>query len=177
MFEDVFQRSLKVHNQLTEDDRINYFHSLLKENALQTFKIITSPFRGNLGEFLSVFSGKYFKTQSKAAGKHKYQKVVFIQANQKLVYLLKELHWLAWNAFGKVAHAIIEQFKNAKMSTHSDNFLNRANLENGTYEQTLTDLDEEIELNGFEAPNELQVNTVSQTTTNTNVDRPERTCH
>ena len=28
LFEDLFQTSLKLHNQLTEDDRMNYFHSL-----------------------------------------------------------------------------------------------------------------------------------------------------
>ena len=30
LFEDLFQTSLKIHNQLTEDDRINYFHSLMR---------------------------------------------------------------------------------------------------------------------------------------------------
>ena len=36
LFEDLFQTSLKIHNQLTEDDRINYFHSLMRGDALQT---------------------------------------------------------------------------------------------------------------------------------------------
>ena len=30
LFEDLFQTSLKIHNQLTEEDRINYFHSLMR---------------------------------------------------------------------------------------------------------------------------------------------------
>ena len=30
LFQDLFQTSLKIHNQLTEDDRINYFHSLMR---------------------------------------------------------------------------------------------------------------------------------------------------
>ena len=38
LFEDLLQTGLKVHSQLTEDDRINYFHSLTREDALQTFK-------------------------------------------------------------------------------------------------------------------------------------------
>ena len=37
LFGDIFQTSLKVHIQLTEDDRINYFHSLMRGDALQTF--------------------------------------------------------------------------------------------------------------------------------------------
>ena len=37
LLEDLFQTNLKIHNQLTEDDRINYFHSLVRGDALQTF--------------------------------------------------------------------------------------------------------------------------------------------
>ena len=43
MFEDKFQTSSKIHNQLTEGDKVNYFHSLMRGDALQTFKNITSP--------------------------------------------------------------------------------------------------------------------------------------
>ena len=50
--EDLFQTSLKIHNQLTEEDIINYFHSLMRVDALHTFKNI-KPERiwGNSGSF------------------------------------------------------------------------------------------------------------------------------
>ena len=38
LFEDVFQTSLKIHNQLTQEDKINYFHFLMRGDALQTSK-------------------------------------------------------------------------------------------------------------------------------------------
>ena len=57
LFEDLFQTSLNNHKQLTEDDRINYFHSLMKGDALQTFKNIKAP-RENLGKNLVVFRRK-----------------------------------------------------------------------------------------------------------------------
>ena len=41
-FEDLFQTSLKNHNQLKEEDKINYFHSLMRSDALQTFKNISN---------------------------------------------------------------------------------------------------------------------------------------
>ena len=50
LFEDLFQTSLKINNQLTEDDRINHFHSLMRGDALQTFKNINGPTRENLEE-------------------------------------------------------------------------------------------------------------------------------
>ena len=63
LFEDLFQTSLKIHNQLTEEDKINYFHSLMRGDALQTFKNITSPNRENLAEILTVFRRKNVKPQ------------------------------------------------------------------------------------------------------------------
>ena len=85
LFEDLFQTSLKIHNQLTEEDKINYFHSLMHGDALQTFKNISSPDRENLGEILTVFRRKYVKPQSMATAKQKLQRLVFNPANQKIL--------------------------------------------------------------------------------------------
>ena len=108
LFEDLFQMSLKIHNQLTEGDKIFYFHSLMRGDALQTFRNITSPNREKLGEILTVFRRKYVKPQSMAAAKHKFQQLVFNPANQKLIDFLDELQKLAKDAFGADAQAIIE---------------------------------------------------------------------
>ena len=164
LFGDLFQTSLKIHNQLTEEDRINYFHSLMRRDALQTFKNINGPTRENLGEILAVFRRKYVKPQSMATAKHIFHKLVFNPANKKLVDFLDELQKLAKDAFGIAAHAIIEQFNYAKMPPHLKKSINQAHLENGTYEQIVTHLEMELELNGLEAPYELQINTVSYNT-------------
>ena len=112
-----------------------------------------------------------------ATAKHKFQRLVFNPANQKLEDFLDELQKLAKDAFGIAAHAIIEHFIYAKMPPHLKKSINQAHLENGTYEQIVTHLERELELNGLEAPDELQINTVSQQPTNTNADRPKPTCH
>ena len=176
LFEDLFQTSLKIHNQLTEEDRINYFHSLMKGDALQTFNNTNGPTREKLGEILAVFRRKYVKPQSMATAKRKSQKIVFNPANQKLVGFLDELQELAKDAFGIAAHAIIEQFIHAKMPAHLKKSINQAHLENGLYEQIVTHLEKELELNGLEAPGELQINTVSHNTVNANADRTKPTC-
>ena len=49
--------------------------------------------------------------------------------------------------------------------------MNPAYLEIGTYEQIVTYLESELELNGLEATDELQRNTVSQNGANTKADR------
>ena len=61
LFDGLFQNSLKIHNQLTQENKINYFHSLMPGDDLQTFKNITTPNRENLGEILTVFRRKYVR--------------------------------------------------------------------------------------------------------------------
>ena len=177
VFEDLFQTSLKIHNHLTEEDKINCFHSLMRGDALQTFKNITSPNRENLAEILTVFRRKYVKPQSMATAKHKFQRLVFNPANQKLIDFLDELQKLAKDAFGVAAQAIIEQFIYAKMPPHLKKTINQAHLENGTYEQIVSHLERELELNGLEAPDEIQLNAVMQQDTQQNTGKPKPTCH
>ena len=175
--EDLFQTSLKIHNQLTADDKINYLHSLVRGDALQTFKNNNGPTRESLGEIVAVFRRKYVKPHSMATAKHNFQKLVFNPTNQKLVDFLDELQKPAKDAFGIAAHAIIEQFIYTQMPPHLKKSINQAHLENGTYEQIVTHLEKALELNGLEAPDELQINTVSHNTANANADRPKSTCH
>ena len=174
LFEDLFQTSLKIHNQLTQEDKINYFYSLMRGDALQTFNSITTPNRENLGEILTVFRRKYVKPQSMATAKHKFQRLVFYNANQKLIDFLDELQKLAKDAFGVAAQAIIEQFIYAKMPPHLKKSINQAHLENRTYEEIVWHLERELELNGLEAPDEMPINTLTQ---QQNSNKPRPTCH
>ena len=103
LFEDLFQMSLKIHKQLTEEDKIGYFHFLMRGYALQTFKDIGNRNGESLTEILTVFRRKYVKPQSMATAKHKFQQIVFNPANQKFVDFLDELQKLAKDAFGLAA--------------------------------------------------------------------------
>ena len=124
-----------------------------------------------------MFRRKYVEPQSMATAKRKIQRLVFNPANQKLIDFLVELQKLAKDAFGVAAQAIIEQFIYAKMPPHLKKSINQAHLENGTYEQTVSHLEREIELNGLEAPDELPINTVMQQAPQQNSNKPRPTCH
>ena len=177
LFEYLFQTSLKIHNQLTEEYKINYFHSLMCGVALQTFKKFTRPNRETLGEILTLFRRKYVKRQSMVTAKHNFQWLVFNPANQKLFDFLDELQKLAKNAFGGAAQAIIEQFIYAKMPLHLRKSINQAHLEKGTYEEIVSHLERELELNGLEAPDEMPINNVTQQAPQQNSNKPSPTCH
>ena len=53
----------------------------------------------------------------------------------------------------------------------------QAHLENGTFEQIVSHLERELELNGLEAPDEMQINTVTQQDSKRNPEKPKLTCH
>ena len=110
LFEDLFQTSLKVHNQLADGDKIYYFQSLMRGDALQTLKNISSRNRDNLTEILSVFRRKYVKPQSMATAKHKFQQLVLNPVHRKLIGFLNELQKLAKDAFRFPTEPIFEHF-------------------------------------------------------------------
>ena len=96
-----------------------------------------------------------------ATAKHKFQQLVFNPANQKLIDFLDELQKLAKNAFGLAAQAILDQFIYAEKPPHLKQSINQAHLEKGTFEQILTHLERELELNSLESPDETHMNTVT----------------
>ena len=177
LYKDLFQTSLKVPNQLTEVDKINYFHSLMRGDALQTFKNITSSNGENWVKILTLFRRKYVKPQSMATAKLKFQRLVFNPANRTLIDFLDELQKLAKAAFGVAAQAIIEQFIYAKMPPHLMKSIHQAHLQNGTYEQIMSHLERELELNGLEAPDEMQINSVTHQASQQNSEKSEPTFH
>ena len=94
--------------------------------------------------------------------KHKFQRLVFNPANQKLIDFLDELQKIAKSAIGVAAQEIIEQFIYSKMPTHLKKSTNRAHLENGTNQQTVSHIERELGLKCLEAPDEMQINTMMQ---------------
>ena len=112
-----------------------------------------------------------------ATAEHKFQRLVFNPANQKLIDILDELQKLAKGAFGVAAQAIIEQFIYAKMPPHLKKSINQAHLESGTYEQIVSHLERELELNGLADPDEMPTNNVTQQDPQQNSNKPKPTCH
>ena len=87
-----------------------------------------------------------------ATAKHKFQQLVFNPANQNLIDFLDELQKLAKDPFRVAAQAILDQFIYAKVPPHLKKSINQAHLEPGTYEQIVTHLERELELNTLEYP-------------------------
>ena len=161
LFEDLFHTMIKMQPDMTETMKINHFHSLLRKNALQTFRNINSTNRQTLEDILAVFRRKYVKPESQATAKHKWHKLVFEPNTMKLPDFLEELNQGAEKAFGEHAQAMIDSLLYGKLPPKLKRSVNMARLENATYEEIVTHLERELELNGLEEGDDIHVPTMS----------------
>ena len=167
LFEDLFHTMIKMQPDMTETMKINHFHSLLRKNALQTFRNINSANRQTFEDILAVFRRKYVKPESQATAKHKWHKLVFDPNTMKLPDFLEELNQGAEKAFGEHAQAMIDSLLYAKLPPKLKRSVNMARLENATYEEIVTHLERELELNGLEEGDDIHVPTMSTAPTAT----------
>ena len=167
LFEDLFHTMIKMQPDMTETMKINHFHSLLRKNALQTFRNIYTANRQTLEDILAVFRRKYVKPESQATAKHKWHRLVFDPNIMKLPDFLEELNQRAEKAFGENAQAMIDSLLYAKLPPKLKRSVNMARLENATYEEIVTHLERELELNGLEEGDNIPVPTMSTAPTAT----------
>ena len=92
LFRDLFHTMIKMQPEMTEQMKINHFHSRLRKNALQTFKNINSTNRQTLEVVLVNFRRKYTKPESQATAKYKWHRLVFEPNTMKLPDFLEELN-------------------------------------------------------------------------------------
>ena len=167
LFEDLFHTMIKMQPDMTETMKINHFHSLLRKNALQTFRKINTANMQTLEDILAVFRRKYVKPESQATAKHKWHRLVFDPNTMKLTDFLEELNQGAEKAFGENAQAMIDSLLYAKLPPKLKRSVNMTRLENATYEEIVTHLERELELNGLEEGDDIPVPTMSTAPTAT----------
>ena len=136
LFEDLFHTMIKMQPEMTEQMKINHFHSLLRKNALQTFRNIRSSNRQTLEDVLVIFRRKYVKPESQATAKHKWHRLVFDSNTTKLPDFLEELNQGAEKAFGDHAQKMIDSLLYAKLPPKLKRSVNMARLENGSLKMT-----------------------------------------
>ena len=143
LFEDLFHTMIKMQPEMTEQMKINHFHSLLTKNALQTFKNINSTNRQTLEDVLVIFRRKYVKPESQATAKHKGHRLFFDLNTMKLPDFLEELNQGAEKAFGYHPQKMIESLLYAKLPPKLKRSVNMARLENGSYDEIVAHLERE----------------------------------
>ena len=165
LFKDLFHTMIKMQPEMTEQMKINHFHSLLRKNALQTFRNINSTNRQTLEDVLVIFRRKYVKPESQATAKHKWHRLVFDPNTMKLPDFLEELNQGAKKAFGDHAQKMIDSLLYAKLPTKLKRSVNMARLENGSYDEIVVHLERELELNALEESDDLPMATMTSSST------------
>ena len=123
---------------------------------------------------------KYFKPESQATAKHKWQKLTFDPNTKSLSDFLEELNECAERASGDNTQHMIDNFVYAKLPLHLKRSLNLAYLENGTYDQIVEHLERELELSGLEKDGELTIPTktaVPPKDTQESTEHTKTVCH
>ena len=161
-FEDLFMTSLKVYPNISEEEQIHYFHSLLRDEALQTYRSMTDTNRASLEDIIATFRRRYVRPQSVATARCKWEQLHFDPSRQTFQDFLEQFQKLAQEAYGEDAPKFIETSFYAKMPTHLKRVLNQARLETESYDLMVQHLEREIELNGMLAPNETNITGVHQ---------------
>ena len=169
LFEDLFHTMIEMQPAMTEQMKINHFHSLLRKGALQTLRNIHPINRQRLEDVLVIFRRKYVKPESQATAKHKWHQLTFDPNTIKLPDFLEELNQGAEKAFGENAKSMIDSLLlYAKLPPKLKPSVNMARLENGTYEEIVAHLERELELNALEELDDLPMATMVSASTNNN---------
>ena len=165
LFEDLFQTMIKMQPEMIEQKKTNHFHSLLRKNALQTFRNINSTNRQTLEDVLVIFRRKYVKHESQATAKHKWHRLVFDPKTMKLPDFLEELNLGAEKVIGDHAQKMIDSLLYAKLPPKLKRSVNMARLENGSYDEIDAHLERELELNALEESDDIPMATMTSSTT------------
>ena len=161
-FEDLFRNNIKMYPHLTEIQKINYFYSLLRGNALQAYCYLDDTEKDNLEVVITAFKRRFGDFQSSAKARCEWDALHFDPTKQKLHEFLDALQKTA-KAFGSEAQKFIDKAIYAKMPDHVKKILNRAYLEDKPYNDIVLHLEREMRLNGLGAPDEttlVPLNTV-----------------
>ena len=138
-FEHLLKNHLRPHmNKLTEEQKLNYFQSLLRDEAIefwQTLKITTET---TLQDVLQAFTKEYAKEDLKEVSKYKIDQMRYDPTKESFADFLTRYKKLAKQAYGDKANDIAETFLFAKLPIQIQNELAMAGKHDAKVEEIKT---------------------------------------
>ena len=98
--------SLKVYPNISEEDQIHYFHSLLRDEALQTNRNMIDTNRASLEDIIATFRRRNVRPQSIATTRFKWEQLYFDPSRQTFEDFLEQHQKLAQEAYCEDAPSI-----------------------------------------------------------------------
>ena len=143
----------KKYPHLTEIQKTNYFHSLLRGNAFQAYCILDDAKKDNLEEVVTAFKRRFGDSQLSAKARCEWDSLHFDPTKNKLHELLDVLQKTAKEAFNPEAQKFIDKAIYEICRTMSKRSLNPY-LEDKPNIVFVLHLEREMHLNGVGAPDE-----------------------
>ena len=109
LFEDLFRNNIKMYPNITEIQKIKYFHSLLRGNALQAYCNMDVAKKDNLEDVITAFKRRFAVFQSSAKARCEWDTLHFDPTKQNLHELLDTLQKTAKETFGPEAQKFIDK--------------------------------------------------------------------
>ena len=130
---------LRPHvHKLTEEQKLNYFQSLLRDDALEfwhTLKITTVP---TLRDILAAFKKEYAKEELTEVSKFKFDQLRYDPTTESFSTFLANYKKVAKQAYGDKAQEIVQTFLFAKLPIQLQNELAIAGKHDASFEEIKT---------------------------------------
>ena len=162
-FEDLFRNNIKMYPHLTEIQKINYFHSLFRGDALKAFCNIEDSKKDSFEEIMRIFKTSFRRLPINGKNQMRMGCTQIRPLNAKLHEFLDVLQKTGKKAHGSEAQQFIDKAIYAKMPDHVKKILNWAYLEDKPYNDLVVHLEIGMRLNGLGEPDEVALVPLNKT--------------
>ena len=169
-----------IANKITEEDKIHFFQSLLRDEAIDFWQTITINPTTTLQDVLQLFRKEFAKEDMREVARYKWNEARYDPTTQTFGDFLKDLKKIAKQAYGDEADKCIKMFLFGKLPVEIQQELTMANKEDSSPEEIKTYL-----LRKYQYQNVLQqttstyqpFNQMSDNTTKRELTRSDKAQH
>ena len=123
-FEHLLLNHLRPHaHKLTEEQKLNYFQSLLRDDAIEFWLTLTITTESTLKDILAAFKKEYAKEELSEVSKFKFDQLRYDPTTESFSKFLANYKKVAKEAYGEKAQGIVQTFLFAKLPIQLQNEL------------------------------------------------------
>ena len=127
-----------IANKITEEDKIRFFQSLLRDEAIDFWQTITISPTTTLHDVLQLFRKEFAKEDMREVARYKWNEAKYDPTTQTFGDFLKDLKKIAKQAYGDEADKCIKMFLFGKLPVEIQQELTMANKEDSSPEAIKT---------------------------------------
>ena len=127
-----------IANKITEEDKIHFFQSLLRDEAIDFWQTITINPTTTLQDVLQLFRKEFAKEDMREVARYKWNEARYDPTTQTFGDFLKDLKKIAKQAYGDAADKCIKMFLFGKLPVEIQQELTMANKEDSSPEEIKT---------------------------------------